>query len=206
MGYEYIQEDNIENPLRYQYTAYRGADFLMDWYTSRKEILDHLSLDISKTNFEYGVQCNSGEDSRKECIQTKEIFQMLLSKLLNQGELSEEQKKILDGYVKTFEVRKRLYSCYSVQFKPENETDYHNMGLYTGFACICAAAFEQYSDLRYLNALLKVNDTLISQWERRSEFRKLENRERVTYALKKELDFVKKILQEKNVNWRGESA
>ena len=75
------------------------------------------------------------------------------------------------------------------------------MKLYTGFACVCAAAFEQYFDLRYLNALLKVNDTLLSQWERREEWKEPANQKRLAYSLQKELDFVFRICRARGVVW-----
>jgi len=201
MSYEYILDDNLEHPLRYQYTNYRGAAFMQDWYKSRKRILDQIDVDANPEKFADIQGYSLVGASREGWLAAGKSLQTLLCALLQDRELSNEQRHILDGFVKTFEVRKRLYPYYSVGFKPDDETAYCNMALYTGFACVCAAAFEQYEDLRYLNALLKVNDTLLSQWERRGGLKEPANQKRLAYSIKKELDFVFNICRARGVMW-----
>lgn len=201
MSYEYILDDNLKSPLRYQYTEYRGTSFMRDWYASRRWILDQIDVTAAPEKL-VGIQRYNLMDARQgEWLSAETSLQTLLCILLRNEELSNEQKHTLDGFVKTFEVRKRLYSHYTAGFKPGDETDYCNMTLYTGFACVCAAAFAQYNDLRYLNALLKVNDTLLSQWERRGELKELTNQRRLAYSVKKELEFVFNICRARGVVW-----
>ena len=201
MSYEYSSGDNLEHPLRYQYTEYRGAAFMQDWYMSRKQLLDQIDVAAGPEQFT-DIQGYSLTDvGREGRLAAEKLLQTLLWALLQNGTLNDEYRRILDGFVKTFEVRKRLYPYYTAGFKPEEEAAYRNMTLYTGFACVCAAAFEQYFDLRYLNALLKVNDTLLSQWERREEWKEPANQKRLAYSLQKELDFVFRICSARGVVW-----
>ena len=51
MSYEYSSGDNLEHPLRYQYTEYRGAAFMQDWYMSRKQLLDQIDAAAGPEQF-----------------------------------------------------------------------------------------------------------------------------------------------------------
>lgn len=190
MSYEYILEDNLENPLRYQYTEYRGAPFIWDWYMSRRQFLDQIEAEILPESILDIQESMLMDEEREGWINSQKSLQILLCALVRNEKLTNGQRHILLGFIKSFEVRKRLYLYYSAQFKPADETVYHNMRLYTSFACVCALAFEFYNDMRYLNALLKVNDTLLSQWGRRKELREPTNLKRMAYAMKKETDFI----------------
>jgi len=201
MGYEYTIDDILETPFHYHYTAYRGKEFMQDWYSNRKDALSRLNFDpsgqlLSGADWPGSEDRGMGQGTGEKII-LRETLHVLLYTLMKKERLSEDQKKRLDGCVKTFEVRKRLYPVYSERFKPEDEDGYQDMGLYTGFACVCAAAYEAYQDLRFLNALLKVNDTLLSQLGRRACLQEPENQERLAYALGKELDFIMGICREK---------
>lgn len=199
MSYEYILGNLLEEPIRYQYTAYQGAVLLRDWYASRKAVLDEIGMGTLPEEISVAdLQSSAGPDLPQQ-VDMRRLLWSLSDTLLKGDCLTGEQKAGLDRCVKSFEVRKRLYHFYSATFKPESETDYQDIALYTAFACVCAEAFAQYHDLRYLNALLKVNDTILSQWGSREELRALPNQERMAYALGKELDFVTDICKEKGL-------
>ena len=67
-----------------------------------------------------------------------------------------------DQILKSFEVRKRIYGAYNEKYKPIDEKDYENYQLYLDFASLMADMYEKFNNLKYLNALLKVDDTLLS--------------------------------------------
>lgn len=206
MGYEYTVENNIEKPLRYNYTTYRGVEFMRDWYTEREDAIIQIGEAIQETSpsiVELFLFAELEEKQKRiEEIETAGIFYLLKYALLNNKEISSFLKGRLDGYVKTFEVRKRLYPLYSLYFKPMDEEKYDDISLYVDFACICAAAFEKYRDLRYLNVLLKINDTLLSQFKDPSVLLKHSDQVGMRYSLKKEVDYITEICQRKGIEWR----
>lgn len=212
MKYEYTLGDNLEEPLKYSYTIYQGEDFVYCWFLNRQSILSIIGKEGEYQNL--CIDCYSVQDlalsESKEMsepkIHTKAIFHEMMRAFLTYKSISEKLRKQLDGFVKTFEVRKRLYPAYSIRFKPEDENSYHDITLYIMFACVCALAFDRYQDFRYLNALLKVNDTVISQWEREPALKGKENRQLVAYALQMELKFIMEICNRKGIGlWRLKS-
>lgn len=161
MEYAYTLGDNLEEPLKYNYTTYHGRDFICSWYLNRMKVL----LSINEEDREYVQEHFDIEDTvlgmlpeeSKSKIFMETTLQEIMQILLAHKPISEDLKQLLDGCIKTFEVRKRLYPVYSLRFKPEDENSYHDIRLYITFACVCAEAFRFYHDFRYLNALLKVN-------------------------------------------------
>ena len=205
MRYEYTAADNLEKPLYYHYTAYRGAAFMREWYAGLKEGIARLQEAGQRPDLpnEEGFSLSSQEERQEKAeeIDTAETFRILQCELLKGTAISDWSKERLDGYVKTFEVRKRLYPVYTARFRPADENTWRDMGLYFSFACICADAYEKYRDFRYLNVLLKVNDTLLSQMNRTAFQPERSDQEKMVYALKKEVDFITEICREKGIKW-----
>lgn len=89
-----------------------------------------------------------------------------LNKKCNALSIAAENKYISEGnanqILKSFEVRKRIYGAYDEKYKPVDEQDYKNYQLYLDFASLMAGMYEKSKNLKYLNALLKVDDTLLS--------------------------------------------
>lgn len=98
--------------------------------------------------------------------------------------------------LKSFEVRKRIYGEYNEKFKPLDEQDYENYQFYLDFASLMAGMYEKGNNLRYLNALLKVDDTLLS-------IRNLLNEEQkalLEIILAKEMSYVKALRENVTVD------
>lgn len=201
MEYTYILGNNLEKPLKYSYAAYQGKDFIHSWYWSRKRVLS--MIEDPPEEFALRITPEAQEENEDTKIFTQTAFQNILHALLANRPLSETVRQQLDGFVKTFEVRKRLYPVYLPRFKPEDETAYHNIALYTTFACICTLAFDSQRDLRYLNALLKVNDTILSQWDREPTLKEKSAQCCIAYALSMELKFILDLFREKGIDLRG---
>lgn len=207
MEYAYTLGDNLEEPLKYNYTAYHGRDFIRSWYLNRMRAL----LSINEQDREYAPEHFCAKDTAFRMLPVmneSEIFvgptlHEILQTLLTCKPVPEELKQLLDGCVKTFEVRKRLYPVYSLRFKPEDENSYHDIRLYIIFACVCVEAFRFYQDFRYLNALLKVNDTVLSQWNREPALKEKENQRQVAFALRMEIEFVMDICRRKGIDLQG---
>ena len=132
MKYEYITENNLENRQKYQYTQYRGGEFLQEYEESRNVIVDA----------EVDSVIPEPEDVHSDC-----------------REICHDNA---DGILKSFEVRKRIYKSYGDKMKPLDEDDYNNEQLYLDFSLLMSAEYKKTGNLKYLNALLKANDTILS--------------------------------------------
>jgi len=65
-----------------------------------------------------------------------------------------------------FEVSKRIYRAYDADFKAVRDSGYDDLDLYLRFGAWCVDGEPRPAALRYLNALLKLVDLLISVRER----------------------------------------
>lgn len=167
MEYKYITDHNLEKRQNYMYSQYYGTEFLKVYRNTRLEYIkkyDDLDIDSSiKTN---------REESETEI------------KLKN---LNVEDSDLMDAFVKTFEVRKRLYTEYNWEnWHPEIHARYDDMELYLLLAENSVEFYRKTKCLRYLNCLLKVNDTLLSECSLLDDFQK----NRLCYLLKDEMLFI----------------
>jgi hypothetical protein len=101
----------------------------------------------------------------------------------------EAEYSMFDGIVKTFEVRKRLYHCYNSNFRPLDESDFYDCGLYPLFGCGLVFAYKEKRNLKYLNSLLKLDDTLISLKDKLNNF----ELETLRYLLSEEMRMVQAV-------------
>lgn len=153
MEYSYITSDNLENTQNYMYTPYGGEAFLQAYLKSRNK---YLYRDVSASA---ALQKMIGETR----LQQDETFKELLA-LWNTPRWTERTcKEKIDQYVKRFEVRKHLFGAYDgATKKPILETGYQEIDRYLFLAAIAERAYRVFGSLKYLNCLLKLNDTLLS--------------------------------------------
>jgi methionyl-tRNA formyltransferase len=195
MEYIYVTENNLENRQTYQYSKYGGEAFLAAYESSRRALL----LKFTNQN---QIPLLTDCELLTECIKITEAYYAkppdsshvilrheicdILIRLIDNIIIPDDYHR-LDLILKTFEVRKRLYHCYDLKFKPYDESDYEDRGLYLLFACCLIHAYRKTTDLKYLNTLLKVNDLLISldfKMYFETEYRVLH------YALQEELKMI----------------
>jgi len=145
IDYKYSDEGILENRNNYFYSKYEGRSFIKGWSRSR------LTNQYSKTAYvksEYNLPYFEGNS--------------LLDRLYNEvnsKKYSDELKLLL----KRFEVGKRIYAEYHDDLRPVNSNNYKDIFLYLKFAEILNIAYEESSELYYLNALLKVMDIVVSE-------------------------------------------
>jgi len=105
-----------------------------------------------------------GTFSLDETVDTSILMDYLLYRLLNdrkeQAGVSEAQLWI-DRLVQRFEVSKKLWSQYLAGFRKGRGSD-TDLNIYYRFALLLSLAYIRSGGLQYLNALLKVNDLLLS--------------------------------------------
>jgi len=166
--YPYTETNLLENPQKYQMSPYLGKNFLINFFKARKnqlkvlekteknfleldEVIKQLSINYSKNTLDDFLQTN---------IETEEILSLLLINFSNS--IGNDITKILNEFIKKFEVKKRLYSSYDRNFK-ESSSLYSNLRNYLLLSTLCMLAYKKNKNLKYLNTSLKLNDTVCSQ-------------------------------------------
>lgn len=155
MSYKYIANNNLYEKQTYMYSEYKGMDFLKEYLDSRKVCLNS--------------QENPGEDVLVQYETLNNPVQQDLLKIvqkLNNGNCSKELMTYVNAYTKSFEVRKRLYSCYDDNWKPTTDAGFEDYESYLLFAECLLLAYRHTECLKYFSCLLKVDDTLLSIQEK----------------------------------------
>ena len=179
MEYKYITNHNLENCQNYMYSQYCGREFLDAYKHSRLEYIEK----YNDADSCYIVKANRQKSETE-------------TKLRN---LSMDDSMLLDAFVKTFEVRKRLYTQYDWgTWRPESHAYYDDMELYLLLAEKCVEFYQRSKRLKLLNCLLKVDDTLLSECSLLDDVQK----KRLCNVLKEELLLVD-TLEKDNLEKRG---
>ena len=150
MDYPYITENNLLCRQYYHYARYDESVF-QAYAESRSA--GKAPADVEERLRAY---CQTALDG---FVMRKELEQIILNCLA--GEVRETWSAA-EKIVKTFEVRKRLYHCYNEKMKPYDERDFEDTSLYVLLSCAMLLCYERSGNLKYLNALLKADDTLLS--------------------------------------------
>lgn len=151
MAYEYITGNNLYEKQTYMYSEYRGLNFLRDYLASR-----YLYMDVAKSTDESTLPYVEAFD---DAVQ-QDLLDILQK--LKAGDYSTEVINAMNAYTKSFEVRKRIYSCYDNQWKPVENADFENYQSYLLFADCLLHMYWYNKCLKYFSCLLKVDDTLLS--------------------------------------------
>lgn len=151
--YKYATGDLLEKPNTYFYSVYQGEAFVSAWARSRAELMMECSIPDVK-GFQPVKDEQASEDSPTGIYLTK-LLDMFATRTLAKGE-----RKNLDAILRNFEAKKRIYRDYNAGFTSKDRTDYHELGLYVLFSELMVAAYRQWQELPYLNALIKCLDIL----------------------------------------------
>ena len=195
-GYEYSIQNLLETPQKYEMTPFQGSKFLELYKESRKfsmqlikDKIDTITLDQVTTqmqlNFQHPLKIISSSK-----FSTQKLFESIFLILLRDGD-DVGVTKIVNNFVKKFEIKKRIFSHYNQEIK-EASDNYKILANYILLASICVLKYKKIRNLKYLNVLLKLNDTICSQISVISE--------NVSgflcfFALKSELDYISDLLK-----------
>ena len=103
-----------------------------------------------------------------EQIETLKLLTVLFSALVNSPTPARTEKFWIDRLVQRFEVTKKLFETYQPGFAKGAGS--HEVLLPYVLLAMCLSIFyDRSSNLKYMNALLKVNDTVVSVADRLSE-------------------------------------
>ncbi len=153
MAYKYVTENNLYNKQTYMYSQYNGIEFLKEYTASRQEYLS-----------KYESLEKSIKEENEEWTSSSSVMRDLLN-IIEALKSEKQDKNIIDrinAYIKSFEVRKRIYQEYDSDWKPAGSMNFADYGLYLKFAECLALSYGQTQCLKYFSCLLKVDDTLLS--------------------------------------------
>ena len=166
MEYRYASGDLLEFPQKYQMTPFEGKEFISSYEQSRKDVLDkideqNINLKLIDTLKLLQKQFLIDIKSDQKIFVTSNQLSSILLRLQHQKETQQETKFIM-ALLKKFEIKKRIFSEYDHELK-ENSTDFKILTNYILLAAICAKKFQDNGNPKFLNTLLKLNDTICSQ-------------------------------------------
>ena len=184
MSYIYITEDNTINKQKYNYSQYNGKTFLLEYLATRE-------------NFIARYPANNIDESNISAENMDAAFSMILKlyyKFLD-GPLCGQDLACFRKLVKSFEVRKLIYSKYSADWKIPDNASYDNYESYLVFGLCLAEQYEHTKCTKYLSCLLKLDDTLLSIQSKLS----IGQRRCLSEILLKELAFVRDLAEQMGI-------
>lgn len=186
--YPYSMGNKFRAPYKYEYTPYDGSLLLDAYVESRNSAIQALEQKLQKlapylqgrivqSRFEreYGgdmagigsfIEMEYSRTAEKDgCICTVRLFIDLLNRLINM-EYTQQDIKLIQVFLKKFELYKRLYSYYDEKTRFKASEDYENHMIYILFANILAQyIFSEMDAGRQtvaFNTMLKLNDSIVS--------------------------------------------
>ncbi len=145
MSYKYITDNNLYHKQNYMYAKYEGEEFLEAYLKSRE-----VSREVIK------------DEKTKESVEEKSVVLLELQKLYT--DIKNGNTNVIDlinAYVKSFEVRKRLYTEY-LEWKPTEGASFEEYKSYLTFSDCLLESYRKTKCLKYYSCLLKVDDMLLS--------------------------------------------
>ncbi len=182
MHYPYTDNDNLVNPLTYQYSKFAGKDFIHAWRRQRQRLLGQLP---------------------SASLPSLTLVDKTTARLVPAIEVLRKDEKITDDellwplrLLKKFEVSKRLYSSYNdfLPFRPQSD-DYTGLNNYFLLAEICIRQWQQQRKTYWLSGLLKLTDTLCTQFSRMT----LAQQSQLTWILELEQTVIAEMLEESKI-------
>lgn len=199
-NYKYAKGDLINKPQKYQMSPYFGANLLKDYEISRKGILNEIKIDLKIKNINEIFKQINYETTNEIIIKkingksTKEILLNILWHLIvNSGS---NVKEIIDLFAKKFEIKKQIFTFYSNDFK-NTSNDYSDIMNYLLLSTILLIEYTNSLNLKYLNTVLKINDTICSQFDKINDKIELSL---LRYNLENEMTNIEKISILKEIN------
>ncbi len=166
--YIYTDSNAPKKKINYSYSKYGGEVFLLDYVNSRNKVIqevDSAEFVLSEAQYNSSI-----------------VFQSWI----------EEGADItsLDLLIKRFEVTRKVYSAYNNEFRPiDKNTSFVDFECYVFLAYLLITAYKRSPRLQYVNALLKLDDIVLSNW------RKLDENEKKSFAycLREEMEIIEAL-------------
>ncbi len=171
MSYPYSAENRLATPANYQYAAFGGPAYLLEYLSARQNALDAFEVRAATptptalarllTDYAPHVPTGSLEAlSVEHTIKTRTLLGGLAAWAASNSP-SASAEIWLRRLIQRFEVSKRLYSAYPPGFR-KGEGDFSQIDLYLLFAAVLCLRQLQTKNLQCLSTLLKATDLLCS--------------------------------------------
>ena len=195
MEYSYTNTDLLEFPQKYQMTPFEGKEFLSSYEKTRQKILDKIKNNQTVNSLPHTLKLLQKQflidiKSDQKIFVTSNQLSSILLRLQHQKETQQETKFIM-ALLKKFEIKKRIFSEYDHELK-ENSTDFKILTNYILLAAICAKKFQDNSNPKFLNTLLKLNDTICSQIDSIND---VNNLSLIYYIINLELEYIRDLIR-----------
>jgi len=195
LEYSYTNTDLLEFPQKYQMTPFEGREFLSSYEKTRQKILDKIKNNQTVNSLSHTLKLLQKQflidiKSDQKIFVTSNQLSSILLKLQHQKETQQETKFIM-ALLKKFEIKKRIFSEYDHELK-ENSTDFKILTNYILLAAICAKKFQDNSNPKFLNTLLKLNDTICSQIDSIND---VNNLSLIYYIINLELEYIRDLIR-----------
>ena len=195
MEYSYANTDLLEFPQKYQMTPFEGREFLSSYEKNRQKILDKIKNNQTVNSLSHTLKLLQKQflidiKSVQKIFVTSNQLSSILLRLQHQKETQQETKFIM-ALLKKFEIKKRIFSEYDHELK-ENSTDFKILTNYILLAAICAKKFQDNSNPKFLNTLLKLNDTICSQIDSIND---VNNLSLIYYIINLELEYIRDLIR-----------
>tara|TARA_B100000029_G_scaffold405182_1_gene405458 strand:+ start:2258 stop:2842 length:585 start_codon:yes stop_codon:yes gene_type:complete len=187
--YIYSKENLLVKPQKYKFTKFEGIEFLYAYIESRKKQILRLNIKIPDQNEIENILHN--ENKRKISNTEKKLTNICLE-LINEKAILELDRSI-NFYLKKFEVTKKIFSNYDTK---KEFQEYKILQNYILLSLILIIKYKKIHDLRFINTILKLNDTICSSWEIKNDtdYDKL-----FSFCLESEMAIVKEIMSNARV-------
>ena len=193
--YTYSNGDLLKNPQKYHMTPFLDKKFLNDYLNSRNSHLEKISnfekMDIKKIIQTINHKHLQKKKSTEYNSETSIILLNALTNLINDE--NDDFTILVDKFIKKFETKKLIFSKYDNNFQPISN-EYSELRNYLLLATICAFQFKNSTNLKYLNTLLKLNDTICSQI---TSINNLIDASLFNIVISHELNFITTLIQKK---------
>ena len=195
LEYSYTNADLLEFPQKYQMTPFEGREFLSSYEKNRQKILDKIKNNQTVNSLSHTLKLLQKQflidiKSDQKIFVTSNQLSSILLRLQHQKETQQETKFIM-ALLKKFEIKKRIFSEYDHELK-ENSTDFKILTNYILLAAICAKKFQDNSNPKFLNTLLKLNDTICSQIDSIND---VNNLSLIYYIINLELEYIRDLIR-----------
>ena len=162
-SYTYSDGNLLKNPQKYQMTPFLDKNFLDDYQRTRINYLEKISkfekIELEKIIHNINQKDMQDDRSSKFNSVTSIMLFDVLTALIND---ENNNFDIIDKFIKKFETKKLIFSKYDDNLQPISN-EYSEIRNYLLLATICVFKFKNSKNLKYLNTLLKINDTICSQ-------------------------------------------
>jgi hypothetical protein len=198
--YVYTLTNILKKRQDYMYTPWHGKDFITEYISNRKHALSKLEDNYTTAVSEYELIKDIESTLQIQSSQKTQNINttaMLLALINNNLELTDHASALfkIESLLKSFEVRKKIYTKYNELFKPLSK-EFSNLENYILFCIVLLKQFTLTNEYRYLNTILKLNDLIISTG---LESVTKTNKALISLLLTRELSCIQKLLQERSI-------